>query len=499
MGYAIVALSLVLIVQAKNVYPQLLLGRLLFSLGGAAVSTMVTAVLPTVTQDTTSEQDERPHAASTSSNSAPPLHSSNGRSGGEQEPGSKSTSDGAPSSRLAGFVGTCAGCGALFSLVVFLPLPARLEKMGVSAPRAIQYSYYFVAGVALVISAWCFLGLRNLSSEKGKGWRSLFSDSRRADTGSPEAVEDRRAWPVGKGVALLYWRQFSTAISLGFHSRDICLGYLGGFVARSSSVGISLFIPLSVNHFYRTSGLCGNGTEDSPDSSPGDIKHSCPQAYILASILTGVSQLIALCVAHAFGFLSVKPRRFHLPLLFAALAGVVGYIWFALLPDPRYNGETGNASVFIVMALIGISQIGAIVCSLAVLSNGILTTNSTIANETSVEGHANGSGGAAEIQPFVDNSNGPNDRQPLLGGSSLQIQDETTQQVSHLKGSIAGVYSLYGGAGILLLTKMGGLLFDTVSPRIPFYVMAAFNGILLLSGIACGLVRRNVKASDETA
>jgi MFS family permease len=35
-GYAIVGVSLMLFVQAKNVYPQLLLGRLLFSLGGAA-------------------------------------------------------------------------------------------------------------------------------------------------------------------------------------------------------------------------------------------------------------------------------------------------------------------------------------------------------------------------------------------------------------------------------------------------------------------------------
>jgi len=35
-GYAIVGVSLFLFVQASNVYPQLLLGRLLFSLGGAA-------------------------------------------------------------------------------------------------------------------------------------------------------------------------------------------------------------------------------------------------------------------------------------------------------------------------------------------------------------------------------------------------------------------------------------------------------------------------------
>jgi MFS family permease len=35
-GYAIVGLSLILFVQASNVFPQLLLGRLLFSVGGAA-------------------------------------------------------------------------------------------------------------------------------------------------------------------------------------------------------------------------------------------------------------------------------------------------------------------------------------------------------------------------------------------------------------------------------------------------------------------------------
>jgi hypothetical protein len=42
-GYAVIAVALVLFVQATNVYPQLLLGRLLFSVGGSAVSTMVTA------------------------------------------------------------------------------------------------------------------------------------------------------------------------------------------------------------------------------------------------------------------------------------------------------------------------------------------------------------------------------------------------------------------------------------------------------------------------
>lgn len=36
LGYAIVGCALVLFVQARNVYPQLLLARMLFSIGGAA-------------------------------------------------------------------------------------------------------------------------------------------------------------------------------------------------------------------------------------------------------------------------------------------------------------------------------------------------------------------------------------------------------------------------------------------------------------------------------
>jgi hypothetical protein len=49
------------------------------------------------------------------------------------------------------------------------------------------------------------------------------------------------------------------------------------------------------------------------------------------------------------------------------------------------------------------------------------------------------------------------------------------------------MYSLYGGAGILVLTKLGGLLFDVLSSGAPFYIMAIFNGILLFAGVGCAL------------
>lgn len=360
----------------------------------------------------------------------------------------------------------CAGGGALISLGILLPLPARFQSWGYSPSEAIQYSYYFVASVALLVSFCCLMGLKGLASEEGKGWRLLWAAPKTSvsETDRPE---------MSKGVIQMpYLHQLSTAFYLGLRNRDIFLGYLGGFVARASSVGISLFIPLFVNHYYRRSGLCGHEGEV-PETIPRDIKQTCRKAYILASILTGVSQLVALIAAPAFGYLSEKSRRYHAPLLFASLAGILGYTVFALLPSPQYSGSDGSAGVFVLMGLIGISQIGAIVCSLAVLSNGILSIN--IDSDGSETSHTE-EGTTNQLDQEVD------EHQPLLHGATRQ----RGHQLSHLKGSIAGVYSLYGGAGILLLTKLGGLLFDDLSPGSPFYIMAGFNAVLLLAGIATG-------------
>lgn len=463
-GYAVIAVALVLFVQATNVYPQLLLGRLLFSVGGSAVSTMVTAVLPTVTGRALREQAYR---ASVSSELTITPARLNGRQNGYHA--DSGTSRASPSARLSGFVGLFAGCGALVSLGVFLPLPARFEKLGLSPAEAIRRSYYLVAAVAIIISLISFIGLRDLPDEEGKGLRALWNSQHAGDVDeNDEAFDGPERLP--------YWKQLTTALLLGVRNRSIGLGYVGGFVARASSVGISLFIPLAVNHYYRVSGLCDEAHEPMPNSGLGEIRKACPRAYILASILTGVSQLIALIAAPAFGYLTDKSRRYNVPLLVAALVGVVGYLAFGLLPNPQFKGPDGNAGVFIVMALLGISQIGAIVCSLAVLSNGILQVGADddalrkICAEQRID-HERTNGGEGENQPLLAHS-----------------VNHRLQHLSHLKGSIAGVYSLYGGAGILILTKIGGLLFDVLSSGTPFFIMASFNGILLVTGIVCGIL-----------
>lgn len=461
-GYAIIALALILFVQASNVYPQLLLGRLLFSLGGSAVSTMVTAVLPTVTGGSrrSGQQRRSQHAWRASLSSEVTITPSRFERRASRDSVTERASD--SSSRLAGFVGLFAGCGALIALSVFLPLPARFERQGSSPSQAVKQSYYIVAAIAVVVSTACFFGLRNLPGEQGKHLRLLWTRGSEVESQTHSA----------KMSNLLY------AFKLSVKHPDICLGYVGGFVARASSVGISLFIPLFVNYYFRSSDLCNKtGSDAISPTGLGDIKKSCPEAYILASILTGVSQLIALLTAPAFGYLSEKSRVHNFPLLFAAISGIIGYVAFPLLPSPQFKGSEGNGSVFLIMGLIGISQIGAIVCSLGILSNGVLNFQSR--HEQTSQPEQNPSE-AEEAHPH-------NEHEPLLskpGGDGLD-----TKNLNHLKGSIAGIYSLYGGAGILILTKLGGLLFDELSSGAPFYIMAIFNGVLLVSGLGCSLWR----------
>ncbi|EKV20014.1 MFS transporter, putative [Penicillium digitatum PHI26] len=420
---------------------------------------MVTAVLPTITGTTFNDQVYR---ASTSSELT--ITPERARNGHSINIGASTAS---PSARLSGFVGMCAGCGALVALVVFLPLAAQFEKMGLSPAQAIQRSYYLVAVVSLVICLVCSIGLRDLPGEKGKNWSALWKTSHHCNDEGGDDDDLSLHRPT-----MPYWKQLATALQLGFRHRSIGLGYVGGFVARASSVAISLFIPLAVNHYYRVSGLCNEEHEPVPGSGLGDIKKACPRAYIVASILTGVSQLVALIAAPAFGYLTDKSRRYNFPLLFAAFVGTIGYISFAMLPNPLFERPDGNPGVFVVMALLGTSQIGAIVCSLAVLSNGILRVNIDSETIRSEERRVCGDENVAE----------PDEGHSLLAGSLNQ----RLEHLSHLKGSIAGVYSLYGGAGILLLTKVGGLLFDILSASTPFYLMAGFNGVLLVLGIVCG-------------
>jgi MFS family permease len=49
-----------------------------------------------------------------------------------------------------------------------------------------------------------------------------------------------------------------------------------------------------------------------------------------------------------------------------------------------------------------------------------------------------------------------------------------------IRGSVAGCYSLFGGLGLLITTKVGGLLFDVWSQTSPFLIMSLCAGVSFL-------------------
>ncbi|TGO85141.1 hypothetical protein BPOR_0427g00110 [Botrytis porri] len=486
LGYLIVGLALILFVQAKNVFPQLLLARLFFSVGAAATATMVTAIIPSMSARETDDSQSSPISrsalpenvrrsiATESIDSEITITPTNyndrrGTPLGDHSKSMKQTGSSPP--RLAGLVGLFTGCGALVALIAFLPLPAQFSRMkGVSQGQAVADSFYVVGVVSLMVSCFCFIGLRGLAGEEGKGWRLLLGRPIARDTvGHLGGREDTQKFQP-------YWTLISDSTILGFKDAQIGLGYLGGFVARASSVGISLFIPLYINSYFIRHGFC----HGSPNDPSPELKKECRRAYVLAAELTGASQLIALLCAPLFGYLSDRYRRFNIPLLTASVFGVIGYIGFARLvsPEPQdINGRGGSPIVFVMVALIGISQIGAIVCSLGLLGRGVLGDEGGYNLSSQLQD--------ARSDENTDSRDITSETVPLIAPPSLP----KTSSRNHLKGSIAGVYSLSGGAAILLLTKLGGYLFDNLSTGAPFYMMAIFNAILLVIGIGAGVYR----------
>lgn len=491
LGYAIVGVSLMLSVQAKNVYPQLLLARLFFSIGGSATATMVTAILPSMSAPRDRMTTNTPpgstsqvngHAVTPSISSEltitpQRLNQQDSQFRLKQEQASASSN---PSpTRLAGFVGLFTGCGALIALGLLLPLPAWFQKAGVGPGQAVTDTYYIAGAIALGISAVCSYGLRNLLGEEDRGWCAL---------GKSQVSGDTPSGTTGGGSSFL--TLLLEAVRLGYQSPLLGLGYLGGFVARASSVGISLFIPLFVNAHFISSGLC-----DEFRGGLDDTKRQCPRAYVLAAELTGVSQLVALLFAPVFGYLGDRYRRHNIPLLLAALAGVFGYSALALLKNPEPTGIHGSPWIFVVVASLGISQIGAIVCSLGLVGRAVLEparlSGITVARCThqSIENTYGSIGAPPTAARAVCTSSTCTEGSSSTEETRRLLHDEVmgSQSRHHLKGSIAGIYSLAGGFGIMLLTKLGGYLFDSTSPVAPFYLLSIFNSSLFVGVVAYGI------------
>ncbi|KAF7562015.1 hypothetical protein G7046_g2115 [Stylonectria norvegica] len=490
-GYAVIGVSLAVFVQARSVYPQLLLARILFAVGASAAATMVTAILPSLTNDNATLEDDdharnkavqrARHSAAFSVNSEltiTPERYTRSVSTDRDSRNSGKVAAGRPSA-LAGYVGVFTGCGALVALVLFLPLPARFGEIdGVTPGQAVSYSFYVVSVVSLVVAVFVAFGLRGLKGEEGKGWNMLLGRKQDTAGGLRADGSPRQVFPLllaslipdltNKIQKLVpYLHLLKDSVLLGLTDSSIGIGYMGGFVARASSVAISLFIPLYINTFFISNGYC----QGSPNDPSPELKKECREAYVLSSILTGVAQLLGLLCAPLFGYLSSRTGRVNIPIVVSTIFGIVGYTILPQLASPEIKdveGRGGNPVIFLVVSLIGISQIGAIVCSLGSLGRGIISVETPRPAVVRCE---------PSLEPGEDES--PDENAPLI---RVATDQESASRI-RLKGSIAGVYSLCGGFAILLLTKLGGYLFDKLSRGAPFYMMAVFNGVLLVASL----------------
>ncbi|KAF3088879.1 hypothetical protein TWF569_009521 [Orbilia oligospora] len=425
--------------------------------------------------------------------------------------------------KLSGVVGFMTGCGALVALIFFLPLPTKLaEDKHMTRESALKHTFYIVACVSWTVALTVFIGLRGggVGGTHGefwkignllrlwRNWRASRNDAS-SSGGDEEASEDARGandersherssllpdtrsiqsggssrsrtggydsiWNSGipgdsdnwKGSTRTYFQGLWLALKAGKEDWRIGLGYLGGFVARSMSVGISLFIPLYVNQWMRARGMC-------PPVLPSDpnYKKSCREAYILAAMLTGTSQLSALVFAPIVGYFSDRYEPQY-PLLATAVLGFFSCAAFSALQSLSVGADRSWA--YLHCAMMGIGQIGAIVSSLALIGNAIQDPSHSPSLQQ-IEANA-------ATPPVIDESTS-------LNPTATPARNGTKPHRLAFKGSISGVYSLCGAAGILLLTQFGGWGADHVNSGFAFDLLAVFFTIEIALG--CWLIFRS--------
>eukprot|EP00842_Homolaphlyctis_polyrhiza_P004822 jgi/Hompol1/5340/HPOL_001235-RA len=394
-GYLFIGVSLILYPLATNVYPQLLIYRLVFSLGGAAVSSMLAAVVA----DIVVESDR---------------------------------------GKVSGIAGCATGLGALIGLFGFLRMPTLLGYSG----NGLRLSFTIVGCIAFILAGIVFAGLRQPSRSRNQQLRRNEQTQNSSEeeinvsphaptgqleygaistsaigtasadgsieslSGSPRSSNERR----GRSFTALFREHLRTTLTSskdGFAAARqprILLGYIGSFLARGDTITITLFIPLFVYKFFLSIGKC-------TDDLDGTVE-MCNDAYVLASILSGVTQTFALIGAPVFGFLADRIYRPFL-MMAASIMTMAGYLLLYATHDPRSKLQFVNAF------LIGAGEIGMVILSLT----------------------------------FV-----------------------TASSVPHtIRGGVSGVSSFFGAAGILLISKLGGYLFDVWSLTMPFLLVALLH------------------------
>ena len=450
LGFIIMGISMMGFSFARTVYPELLLWRLLFAIGAAAASGMITAVLA----DYVAERDK---------------------------------------GKVSGLVGMMSGVGALIGVFIFGGMPPFIHSYEGNLIKCLNYTYLSIGaftvcfGIVLAfalkapvdgdifsVSYWKkskhhqsadFLNSNpSLSQDLGD-----YVPVRKDNVNGAISNDDTAAYidsdmekcphPISKDMPASscpfsgatrsmntgtgddermgctmpgalehpdlsqrsFWSLAREGFLLGLKNPSLLLAYFGGFIARGDSIIITLFLPLWINRYYIENGTCSPITDSS--LNPGEFKdptRGCDIAFTKAFMYSGIAQTFALIAAPVFGLLSDRLSKTWI-FLVAALFSFLGYFPLSFIDDP-----VQNKLMFLLMVVLGIGEIGMIVTSLSLA---------------------------------------------------------TYQMPKEVRGSVAGCYSLFGGLGILIMTSLGGLLADSWING-PFFVVGTMSGLaVIVSGV----------------
>ncbi|GAA98919.1 uncharacterized protein L969DRAFT_24990 [Mixia osmundae IAM 14324] len=378
-GHYLIALSLPIFVSSKRAFPDMLAARLVYALGSAALTTMLTAVLASMTAVTVAQ----PMPAERQ----PLLQEENAVNKLAQ-----AVPEPPNATRLAGCVGMATGLGAVTSVFVLVRLPSHFTQHSIAS--AIRLSYYIVAIAALCEGTFLIYGLKRKTASPVKTVARPFNPRHDLQTGFKLLASDA----------------------------NVALACLSGFAARSQTILVSAMIPVLILQYSRQD-------DCQPASVPGD-RPKCPSALVLTAQITGTAQLCGLIAAPLVGFLGgrLRLRARHRLLACAFALGATGSLCFALMP----KGNARYPSVWPGAVLLGLSQVSGIVLSLALCASA---------------------------------------------RSHLKAKDN-----EELAGRIAGVYSLSGGLGILLLSKLAASFADK-TPSFPFFLMVGIDSVTALAAL----------------
>ncbi|KAG0380544.1 hypothetical protein BGX24_007399 [Mortierella sp. AD032] len=241
-GFICLGAALMLYPRVENVYPHMLLCRLLFSLGSSAATCMMTGTLGDV-------------------------------AGAIHERG-----------RVSAIVGFSAGCGGLIAGLVLLSVPYDLADSFGGEMGGMRAAFIIVGGCAMVLGILLFFTMPATGVGEANGVTGWFKK-----TVLKKEIENEYEKEIISPFKLLKY---------GFvAARDprVALAYLSSFVARADTVLFSSFMSLWVIHYYSSIGWCNP-----------DRRITCFPAVGSTHTLTGYGQGISLAFAPLYGYAAEK-------------------------------------------------------------------------------------------------------------------------------------------------------------------------------------------------